>query len=350
MTFSCPGCGQHIQCDQLWAGHQINCPTCQAEIVVPPGPPAAPSRPLVPVPPGSSSRLSAGRTQVARSSSGSGLPQRPFQAGPAKQKSPVVKYAVVGAVLVVIAAGVIIGLPYYQNWRENRTQKPVIAQRNRPNRAQAATAAEPSSDTNSPDAASPAPPKKEPLAQVMWSLAPPDGSIPKGRVHGSISKTDFVPDTAQLGRSGPNYVLSLLQNSGGVIERGIRVYLHLPGGASPVGQSWTVSPDTRNPAIPEVSKLWKPNPRYAAREKRFYSEYALQLELGSPATNGAIPGKIFLALPDAEQSVVAGDFNATVAAAASNPQMAPAYATPAAPTPSRGGYDQTFRQRYGIGR
>jgi DNA-directed RNA polymerase subunit RPC12/RpoP len=348
MTFSCPGCGQHIQCDELWAGHQINCPACQAQILVPPSPPSASSHPLGRVPPGSPSRLSAGRTQVTRSSSGSGLPQRPFQTGPAKQKSPVVKYAVIGAVLVVIAAGVIIGLPYYQSWRENRLHKPVMAQGNGANPAHAA--ADSGSDTNSPDAASPAPPKEEPLAQVMWSLALPEGSIPKGRAHGSISKTDFVPDTAQLGRSGPNYVLSLLQNSGGAIDRGVRVYLHLPGGASPAGQSWTVSPDTRNPAIPEVSKLWKPNPKYAPREKRFYSEYALQLELGGPTTNGTIPGKIFLALPDAEQSVVAGDFKATIAAPSSNPQMAPAYATPAAATPSRGGYDRTFRQRYGIGR
>ncbi len=262
-----------------------------------------------------------------------------------------VKYAIIGAVLVVIAAGVIIGLPYNQNWRENRTQKPVTTQRNRHNPLQAATATEPNSDTNSPDAASPAPPKEPPLATAVWSLTPPEGSIPPGRAHGSISTTDFVPDIARLERAGRLYVLSLQQSSGGVIDRGIRVYLHPPGGASPAGQSWTVSPDTRNPAVPEVAKLWKSDPKYAAREKRFYSGYALQLELGSPAKDGAIPGKIFLALPDPEKSVVAGDFKAAVAAVSSNPQMAPASATPAMPTaPSRGRYDETFRKRYGVGR
>ena len=38
--FSCPQCGQHILCDALWSGRQINCPACQQPLVVPSlGPP-----------------------------------------------------------------------------------------------------------------------------------------------------------------------------------------------------------------------------------------------------------------------------------------------------------------------
>ena len=49
-TFSCPHCAQHIQCDTVYAGTQINCPACQQLIVVPPPQvtstaPAAPVRP-----------------------------------------------------------------------------------------------------------------------------------------------------------------------------------------------------------------------------------------------------------------------------------------------------------------
>ena len=33
--FSCPRCGQQIQCDAGYAGTQINCPACQQSIVVP---------------------------------------------------------------------------------------------------------------------------------------------------------------------------------------------------------------------------------------------------------------------------------------------------------------------------
>jgi outer membrane lipoprotein-sorting protein len=46
--FSCPQCGQHIQCDTGYAGAQINCPSCNQGIVVPQAPhsAAAPPPPL----------------------------------------------------------------------------------------------------------------------------------------------------------------------------------------------------------------------------------------------------------------------------------------------------------------
>ena len=39
--FSCPSCGQHIQCDTGYSGLQINCPVCQQATIVPPMPPSA---------------------------------------------------------------------------------------------------------------------------------------------------------------------------------------------------------------------------------------------------------------------------------------------------------------------
>jgi outer membrane lipoprotein-sorting protein/DNA-directed RNA polymerase subunit RPC12/RpoP len=47
--FSCPQCGQHIQCDTGYAGAQINCPSCNQSIVVPPAPPSPASPPPAPV-------------------------------------------------------------------------------------------------------------------------------------------------------------------------------------------------------------------------------------------------------------------------------------------------------------
>jgi len=35
-NFSCPQCGQRIQCDTGYSGRPINCPVCQKAIVVPP--------------------------------------------------------------------------------------------------------------------------------------------------------------------------------------------------------------------------------------------------------------------------------------------------------------------------
>src|ERR1019366_7636134 len=42
MKFNCSHCGQDIECDELWSGHEIQCPTCQGQLVVPPKPEAAP--------------------------------------------------------------------------------------------------------------------------------------------------------------------------------------------------------------------------------------------------------------------------------------------------------------------
>jgi hypothetical protein len=39
-NFSCPQCGQRIQCDTTYSGKQINCPVCQKPIVVPQASPA----------------------------------------------------------------------------------------------------------------------------------------------------------------------------------------------------------------------------------------------------------------------------------------------------------------------
>lgn len=39
--FSCPNCDQHLNVDDGWIGHQIACPGCQAQIIVPEAPPVS---------------------------------------------------------------------------------------------------------------------------------------------------------------------------------------------------------------------------------------------------------------------------------------------------------------------
>jgi hypothetical protein len=69
-----------------------------------------------------------------------------------------------------------------------------------------------------------------------------------------------------------------------------------------------------------------------------------------PATNDALSGKIFLALPDNEQSIVAGLFRATIY----KPDPAlqtPVYAAPAAnPMNPAGSGNSAMDQRYGVRR
>src|SRR6187397_3330078 len=47
---NCPGCSTPLQCEEAWAGQQIQCPSCQTALIVPgvaapPPAPAATSRP-----------------------------------------------------------------------------------------------------------------------------------------------------------------------------------------------------------------------------------------------------------------------------------------------------------------
>jgi hypothetical protein len=75
----------------------------------------------------------------------------------------------------------------------------------------------------------------------------------------------------------------------------------------------------------------------------------MKLQLGNMDENGQLDGKIFLALPDPEQSVVAGIFK--TASSSLDPSMlsAPAQAAPA-PGPSNLSPAEraNFQKRYGI--
>ena len=48
IKIACPGCGQHIACDDTWAGRQIACPTCQQPLVIPPASATPAPRPVPP--------------------------------------------------------------------------------------------------------------------------------------------------------------------------------------------------------------------------------------------------------------------------------------------------------------
>ena len=350
MTFSCPGCGQHIECDQLWSGHQISCPTCQAQITVPPvsSSPAKPS-PLVPqVPQSKAPRLSAGQTQVARPSTALGAPQRKFQNQIRKEKSPVVKYAIIGAVLVAIAGGVTVGLPYFQRWQESRKEKAAAAEKHAGNPDQAAASGQ-AGETNPEPAPAPEPPKELPLLPAVWTLDVAEAKVPEGRANGTISGADFVPDAVRIAKVGNAYVLNMRQGQGITPDRGLVLYLHTPTGELSTNNTWSIASEMKGASagVSQVVKLWKTDPKYAAQQRRYYTGFALKLELGKPSDEGNVSGKIFLALPDQEKSVVAGLFKATTIAVTPGSEMAPAAS--AAPDPQVDAAARArFQKRYGV--
>ena len=180
----------------------------------------------------------------------------------------------------------------------------------------------------------------------VWSLDVSKATIPTGKVNGVISGTNFVAETAMCTAE----VLRLFQGASASPDREILVYLHLNPGQSPTGHTWTVSQEMRDRSVPQVVKRWKTNPRFAPQLKAYSSGYAMKLELGE-ITNGVLPGKIFVALPDTEQSVVAGVFQASTTladasgAAAASPGIAPSPV--AAPTGPARGRNPAYDSRYG---
>src|SRR5215471_13103048 len=105
LKFNCSKCGQLIACDELWIGHQINCPSCQTELSVPnPQDAPKPVNPLVPQVPGNT-RLSIGQARHQTSTpppqagaGATGATSFRARAGATKKKgnSAAIKYVIAG--------------------------------------------------------------------------------------------------------------------------------------------------------------------------------------------------------------------------------------------------------------
>lgn len=344
-TFPCPACHKHIQCDDAWTGQQINCPLCQALFTVPKNA-SAQHNPLVPKPPGESKLATAMSTKVARSSFGAGAPAiREFNKGPKKGKSKaIVTYAVSGLVVVALGVGGYVwGWPAFQKWKEGRESA---------ENAPAAGSEQAASTDPAADPATAAPPPEPaitdlPIVSPVYTLDVEKAEIPKTRLNGSISGTNFVAEAARLTRVGATSVLELRQGTGLSPDRGVQVVLKVGPNEVLTNRTFNVTSTEKPTVINSVTKLWKPNPKYAAQQKKFFNGYAMKLEFGSQAEDGSIPGKIFLALPDPEKSVMAGLF--TIASATPNPQGYEATPVQQA-TPQDTEQQRRFQQRYGIRR
>jgi hypothetical protein len=104
--FSCPQCGQHIQCDSGYSGTQINCPSCHQAIVVPQAPRSAAAPPAPPAPPPASPGPSA-KFSTAVPVTGRRFAGAPSLTGapPPKPKSKALKTVLVITASIVVLAG-----------------------------------------------------------------------------------------------------------------------------------------------------------------------------------------------------------------------------------------------------
>jgi len=312
--FSCPHCGIGIECDELWCGHQIQCPSCQKELDVPPKPASPPHARFASAAPGQS-RLSIGQSRAERSATSrpvapqAALLEQQLAAAKAGRKSVAPKWIAIGAGVVVLGVAGYFAYEPVTKWWAKRAEA-----------AKQASAPPPVTNAAPAEPPPPPPPKELPVLPAVWTLDVERAKIPEGKANGTISGTNFIVETATW--TPP--VLRLYQGVAASPDRELQIFLRLNPGESVTGRTWTVAQDLRGKSVPQVVKRWKTNPRYAPQSKPFSYGYAMKLELGEMETN-LITGKIFLALPDPEQSVVAGVFKAVTV-------LAPATAA-GAPTP-----------------
>ena len=110
MKFSCSHCGQEIECDELWSGHEIQCPTCKGQLTVPPKPDAPPHASLASVQ-RSAPKLSIGASRAGRDAAPPPPPpqelimQQKLKEARAGQKGSASKWVTVGAVVVILGVG-----------------------------------------------------------------------------------------------------------------------------------------------------------------------------------------------------------------------------------------------------
>lgn len=405
IKFSCPHCNQHITCDDLWGGHELQCPSCQGNLTVParrapvaaapPPPPPSPQPQAVPPahhgssvvykpPAASAPKLALGQApaEAMAAAAQRTIPIRNLAAPPPKKTNPWLKYGVTALVVLICGAGGYFGFMWFHQMQNSANEKSRAEDSKNSGESQVGHIASLNSvlDATEPghslgelsERRSSGPRQRRtgvvaeipvggagaapgamaadnsPVVPPAYTLDIAAAKIPDGRVNGTISGSNFVAEAARLDPVGSALVLRLLQGPLVSPDREVLIYLHLKPGEKLGGQSLSIASDMKGSGVPQVSKRWKMTPRSAPALKAFNTGYAMKLELGA-VTNGLVAGKIFLALPDTEQTVVAGGFNANIIVPDPTVQ-----ATPTAAPTVPGGMDAASRamyeQRYGIKR
>jgi len=393
LRISCPHCKQEITCDDQWAGQELQCPLCQGAFVMPGAAPSAAAsiataaernNPLVPKPPSGGGRLSVGAAQVP-AQPGRQIPIRNL-AGPAKKKqSPLPKILAGVAVMAVVGVGVFFGLKYVKglqdkkNMTESReaarnggeSQAGHIANLNEfldktepggaglgsigtkepRSRRPRATAPTPGAATDPSAGGAPAPAANAgPVVPPKYTTEVDLAQIPDSKVNGTIAGGNFVAETVRVDTVGAFQALRFIQGQPTAPDREIMLYLRGRPGQGLAGQSLTVSNLSRGSSVPQVLKRWKTNPQLPATVKSYSIGYTMKLDLGQTNADGTLPGKIYLALPDNEQSVIGGAFTATIHLPDPNAQPVQ-YVQPVQTQPqAQPGMSDAMQQRYGVRR
>lgn len=273
--FACPVCGQHITADASTSGGQIECPTCFQKIVVPQAPASQDSKFI----------LSAAQVAKPRPTS----PDAASQSGPLPASSQRTPFPALVALLVLLGAA---GAALFVF--RDRVFKPARTMVSRGTNA-------PAQASNAPGALNPAYPVP---TNITWTLDLTNAVFPETAVVGRIHGSGFACERTTI-QGG---TLSLRQGTTWPPDLGITVLLNWRPGEKLSGRTIEITP--AHPRPPRVVLRWKDEQQQPITEN-INSGYALKLTFGE-AANGRMPGRIYLCLPDADKSFVAGTFDAEI--------------------------------------
>jgi DNA-directed RNA polymerase subunit RPC12/RpoP len=272
--FACPVCGQHITADSSSSGGQLECPTCFQKILVPQAPSSADAKFIL------------STSQVGKPRPHSGAPVQLELIPTPPTRKPVFIVAASLLFLAVAAGAMLLFL---------HGRKPPAA---------AAFDSQGAKTAGGETAAAPKAPNPIPT-NITWSLELTDAVPPETVAAGSIHGIGFLCERATL--QGGN--LTLRQGKSGSSDSSFSVALFAQQGEELSGKSIEIGPD-RLPPLPRVTLRWRNDEKKSTTE-HFNSGYALKMAFGS-VTNGRMPGRIYLCLPDEAKSFVAGAFDAEI--------------------------------------
>lgn len=267
--FACPNCGQHITADTSASGGQLECPTCFRKIIVPQAP-------------------ESGESKFILSASQADRPRPPrFIPAPSPEFGDPSRSSLRAAAITALAVAFCCGVGATVFWG-----KIFPSDQGRNEKAASTKKGRGSFRTTHPI------PKN-----VKWTLDLAKGVVPESVAAGSIHGTGFLCEHASL--QGNN--LTLRHGWFGPVETGLSVWLPPQPIQELSGKTIEVTKD-QGAQVPRITVHWQSG-NQASGTTNYDKGYAMRLVFDS-VVNGRLPGRIFLSLPDAEKSVVAGTFEA----------------------------------------
>ena len=140
------------------------------------------------------------------------------------------------------------------------------------------------------------------VSHVGWTMNLSNVTIPVTTASGKIHGEGFRVETAKV----ENNILTLRQGKDFFPDRALTIFMFLKKGEALEGRTFNISTD-HGFGAPHIHMKWRDGDKKAPETKIFMKEYAMRLQF-KEKENGALPGNIFLSLPDGSKSFVAGTF------------------------------------------